>query len=538
MRIPIAIMSFDRPHYLERVLISLKNQLALNDRNYETMFFQDGAVSSLSGHRYATDEVIETNTLLFQRLFPDGKVIKSAENLGVALNFERAEEYIFEILKAPYGIFLEDDMELSPIYLTVMHRLAKIALQDERIGYFAAYGNHRLSAAEQTAKHMEFFPMDHNWAFGLTRRQWLKSKPYVDDYLKIVRKQDYGQRPNDQIRELFESWGCKMPGSSQDVAKTLACYVTGGTKVNTAPVYGRYIGAKGIHATPEWFTDNGFDATELADDPEPFSRDGITEDEIANLRLEIEKYCQTDCEDCALTESSKHQPPPPEPYFQNPNRAGAFEKLSHDLFGKDPYEGFQSTIAVHDLQGWNGLHPVLSRAVKDKKPKIIVDVGVWKGQSTITLAKAQSEAIDDGCVIAVDTFLGSPEHWTLSRPEIHQSLAFRHGRPSFYETFLSNVLLSGFQRKVLPLAQTSENAAHILRRHCIMADIVHIDAAHEYASALRDIEVWWELLRPGGLLIGDDFPWPGVARAVVHFTDKMNIPFQVEHPKWLIGKSA
>jgi predicted O-methyltransferase YrrM len=211
-------------------------------------------------------------------------------------------------------------------------------------------------------------------------------------------------------------------------------------------------------------------------------------------------------------------------------------KLAEALFGGNPYDGFTPASPEPDLQGWNGNHPTLTRLVEQYKPGIIIDVGVWKGQSTITFARAQEKVAPDGFVIAVDTFLGSPEHWTLARPDVHRSLAFRHGRPSFYETFLSNVVLAKATEQIVPLAQTSENAAAILRRHGIMPDLVHIDAAHEYHPVLRDIEVWWAMLKQGGVLVGDDFVSPGVAKAVVHFSDKLGLPFQVNHPKWWIVK--
>ncbi len=514
MHAPIAILSFDRPDLLTKVLKSLLIQSKPIDLKNVYLFQDSGSIK--------VQECVNS----FRNIIPQGNLIVSEKNLGVALNFDRAERWMFDKLGAELAYFLEDDLVLGENYLEMLNQLSDVALSDQRIAYFAAYGNHRANLEEQKTRSTEVVPMQHKWGFGLTRRQWLLQQEILEPYLEIIRKRPYKERNHAEIRRYFERLGYHSEGTSQDAAKDVASCVLGTTKIMTFACFARYEGREGVHMRTDDYLKSGYDKTEVFPNA---TRLVIPSDGKIDLWIENSR------ESAKL---GRRQRPPSEPYLQHPNRAGAFEKLSHDLFGKDPYEGFQSTITVPDLQGWNGLHPVLSRAVKDKKPNIIVDVGVWKGQSTITLAKAQSEAIDDGCVIAVDTFLGSPEHWTLSRPEIHQSLAFRHGRPSFYETFLSNVVLSGFQRKVLPLAQTSENAAHILRRHFIMADIVHIDAAHEYASALRDIEVWWELLRPGGLLIGDDFPWPGVARAVVHFTDKMNIPFQVEHPKWLIGKPA
>ncbi|MEM8856074.1 MAG: class I SAM-dependent methyltransferase [Pseudomonadota bacterium] len=219
-------------------------------------------------------------------------------------------------------------------------------------------------------------------------------------------------------------------------------------------------------------------------------------------------------------------------------RPTAAQTLCQTLFGKDPYDGFKTRMSKPDLQGWNGLHGRLAWLVRQFKPKVIVDVGVWKGQSTISFAKAQREVCEDGMVVAVDTFLGSPEHWNPERKDVFSSLRFMNGRPMVYKTFIANVQLTGFADQIVPLAQTSENAALILARLGVVPDLVHIDAAHEYGPALRDIETYWKLLRPGGILAGDDFVWPGVARAVVHFSDTVKRPFNVDSPKWWIEKPA
>ena len=39
-----------------------------------------------------------------------------------------------------------------------------------------------------------------------------------------------------------------------------------------------------------------------------------------------------------------------------------------------------------DLQGWGQNFPLYERLINDMKPKIIVEVGVWKGSSTIFMA--------------------------------------------------------------------------------------------------------------------------------------------------------
>jgi len=217
--------------------------------------------------------------------------------------------------------------------------------------------------------------------------------------------------------------------------------------------------------------------------------------------------------------------------------SGVAGRLMRLLHGEDVFAGFAPALAA-DLQGWNGTHPALARVVGEAKPRIVLDVGVWKGQSTATLCRAMREAgITDGAVVAIDTFLGSPEHWNRERPDrIHESLRMLHGWPGLYWQFLCNMVAEGVGDMVVPLPQTSENAALILKQRGIAPDLVHIDAAHEYKPVLRDIKLYWELLRPGGVLIGDDWAWPGVAKAATEFAAKRRLKLEVDAPKWVLRK--
>ena len=188
-------------------------------------------------------------------------------------------------------------------------------------------------------------------------------------------------------------------------------------------------------------------------------------------------------------------------------------------------------------QGWGGDHPSLSRLASTYEGACIIDVGVWKGDSTITLAKAMKEKGIDGCVIAVDTFLGSPEHFT--NPNYRALFDTNLGRPDLYETFLSNVTHAGVRDYVVPMPQTSVTAAAVLAFYGIKAQIIHIDAAHEYAEVLRDCEIYWDLVAAGGSMIGDDYVsgWPGIIKAAGEFSARLGLPLAIEPPKWTLRKA-
>jgi predicted O-methyltransferase YrrM len=203
------------------------------------------------------------------------------------------------------------------------------------------------------------------------------------------------------------------------------------------------------------------------------------------------------------------------------------------LYGADIWTGFVPS-GEPDPQGWNGDHLSLARLASLPGKKLVVDVGVWKGQSTINMALAMKNAGIDGCILAVDTYLGSPEHWDME--------LFRrtHGMPNLYQIFLSNVYRAGVSDLIVPMAQTSATAAKIFRAKNIIPSVVHIDAAHEYEDVLRDAEDYYSILQPGGFLIGDDYhaTWPGVVKGANEFAANHTLPLAIETPKWIVQKPA
>jgi hypothetical protein len=72
----------------------------------------------------------------------------------------------------------------------------------------------------------------------------------------------------------------------------------------------------------------------------------------------------------------------------------------------------------------------------------------------------------------------------------------------------------------------------------ITANIVHVDAAHQYKEVLRDAEDYWRILEPGGVMIGDDYheTWPGVIRAAQEFARRTGQQLTIDEPKWILKK--
>lgn len=214
------------------------------------------------------------------------------------------------------------------------------------------------------------------------------------------------------------------------------------------------------------------------------------------------------------------------------------ERLRATLGLGDPFAEPPLEPLAEDLQGWAGTDPLLRRAIEVLRPSLVVEVGTWKGQSAVFMAEACRELGLDAAVLCIDTWLGSLEH--LLDDRFRPLLGIRRGRPTLYEQFLANVRARGLEGWVTPLPQTSITAARFLLHRGIRADLLYLDASHEEADVLADLEAYWPILRPGGLLVGDDCiaAFPGVARACAAFAHRLGLEPKVHGVKFVLRKPA
>ena len=178
------------------------------------------------------------------------------------------------------------------------------------------------------------------------------------------------------------------------------------------------------------------------------------------------------------------------------------EKVRAKLFGSD-YDPYVNFIPIEfDGGGWSSEHESFGLYINQFRPKLIVEVGTWFGGSSRTMTKACLDAgIEDFEIVCIDTFLGSFEHWDRTSA----TMKFINGRPNNYEQFISNTIHYKYQPYITPFPVDSINGYHVLKNLGITPDMVYIDAGHDYASALADYRNYAEILKPAGVLIGDDW---------------------------------
>lgn len=205
--------------------------------------------------------------------------------------------------------------------------------------------------------------------------------------------------------------------------------------------------------------------------------------------------------------------------------------------GVDPYPS--ATDAPVDIQGWTGSnHHWLMETIRELKPQLIVEVGVWKGASVLHMAEELRRHSIAGVILAVDTWLGSFEHWVGD-----ERLPLHNGRSMLYDTFMHNVVAAGLQDWIVPLPLDSVNAAMACRVLEVQPDMVHLDGAHDERSVATDLGMWWSLLRDGGVMIIDDYDasgavWPSVRTVVDAFAAHNGLEIDASFPKARLRKNV
>ena len=137
----------------------------------------------------------------------------------------------------------------------------------------------------------------------------------------------------------------------------------------------------------------------------------------------------------------------------------------------------------------------------------LVEVGTWLGKSANYLISKVKELKKEVNFITVDTFKGTEDE------ELHQNIVGAFNGDVFYE-FIDNTVLSNNYGSFNIIKDTSHNAANQFSNDSI--DYIMLDAGHSYEDVTNDIKIWYNKIKPGGIISGDDYGgsyFPGVTKA-------------------------
>jgi len=198
------------------------------------------------------------------------------------------------------------------------------------------------------------------------------------------------------------------------------------------------------------------------------------------------------------------------------------QEILKSLNLKESYAYVKSlNLPKTESPNWGGKCDIFSKLIKEHKPKIIIELGAFLGDSTITMAKCLKQENLDCVIITIDTWLGSQEHWRTDKCNmLHLYDNFEFGISSFYNKFITNVLLDGVENYIIPLPTTIDIAFDILNNLNIKADLIYMDADHREHIIYNDLINYSKLLNVDGVIFGHDINWQDVQNAVVHYCEE------------------
>ena len=211
-------------------------------------------------------------------------------------------------------------------------------------------------------------------------------------------------------------------------------------------------------------------------------------------------------------------------------------KLRRALHDGNPYAEFDPEKFPVDISGWHANTEIMCELVEQCRPSLIIEVGSWKGASAIAMAEEVRRLGLGSCMVCVDTWLGALEFWLNHEdPTRYGSLRFGHGYPGVYYQFLANVCHRKLQDYIIPFPQTSVIAAQWFRLNRVGADLIYVDGSHTYDDVSRDLQGYWRILSPNGIMFGDDYGQPEVAEAVNTFCHANHIACHQQGEYWVLS---
>ncbi len=161
---------------------------------------------------------------------------------------------------------------------------------------------------------------------------------------------------------------------------------------------------------------------------------------------------------------------------------------------------------VNDLDGWlfEKEGELLYHLAKNCTGKgVIVEIGSWKGKSTIWLGKGSKRG-NKVPIYAIDPHTGSSEHKRMFSKKIYT-----------FKEFKRNISKANVDDIIIPIIQTSEEAA---KKFTQPIELIFIDGAHEYDLVKKDFELWFPKIIDGGIMAFHDTIWfSGPTRIVEEF---------------------
>jgi predicted O-methyltransferase YrrM len=127
----------------------------------------------------------------------------------------------------------------------------------------------------------------------------------------------------------------------------------------------------------------------------------------------------------------------------------------------------------------------------------ILEIGSYAGASLLTWVNAAHRLLEGDCIITCI------DPWGNAGTDLYNDSIRKNLKSTrTYEVFCHNASLGPENIQILPIRGTSANLLPTFEDSKF--DLIYIDGSHHYADVLFDIVECSRLLRPGGIICGDD----------------------------------
>lgn len=152
------------------------------------------------------------------------------------------------------------------------------------------------------------------------------------------------------------------------------------------------------------------------------------------------------------------------------------------------------------------------------KNTIGIEIGVWKGDSSVKFLRRANHLhlVDSWSPISYEN---SNEHGNYQNYLNRYSDLVGSNNPEDFQKYYDKIyqeVISRFKNK--PVTIHRQNSREFFENFNQLVDWIYIDGDHSYEGCLFDLENSLRIIRPGGIIFGDDYNnKPGVKQAVDEF---------------------
>lgn len=142
--------------------------------------------------------------------------------------------------------------------------------------------------------------------------------------------------------------------------------------------------------------------------------------------------------------------------------------------------------------------------------RVFIEIGCWKGFSTAYLAGISP---DDSIIYAIDPWIENLAMTKIRWDQIKALYQDNYTQDTIYHIFLTHMKIAPGGNKVRHFRDYSYNVHHQFKDGSV--DFLWIDGDHSYEGVKKDISLYLEKVKSGGIIGGHDFNVPSVRRAVI-----------------------